>query len=48
MLLNSNEYMDLLQTVKQEIREAQYKATLSINKELILLYHSIGRLINEH
>ena len=34
--------------VKQEIRQAQYKATLSVNKELIMLYHGIGRLINEH
>ena len=34
--------------VKQEIKQAQYKATLSVNKELIMLYHGIGRLINEH
>ena len=48
MLMNDNEYLDLVQTVKREIRQAQYKATLSVNKELILLYHGIGRLINEH
>ena len=46
--MNDNEYLDLVQTVKREIRQAQYKATLSVNKELILLYHGIGRLINEH
>lgn len=48
MLMNNHEYLDLVQLVKQEIRQAQYKATLSVNRELIVLYHSIGRLINEH
>lgn len=48
MLLNDNEYLDLVQTVKQEIRKAQYKATLSVNRELIMLYYGIGRLINRH
>ena len=47
MLMNNNEYLDLVQMVKQEIRQAQYKATLSVNKELIMLYHGIGRIINE-
>ena len=31
MLLNNNEYLDLVQMFKQEIRQAQYKATLSVN-----------------
>ena len=35
MLMNNNEYLDLVQTIKQEIQQAQYKATLSVNKELI-------------
>ena len=48
MLMNDNEYLDLVQSVKQEIRQAQYKATLSVNKELIMLYYGIGRIINEH
>ena len=48
MLMNNNEYLDLVQMVKQEIKQAQYKATLSVNKELIILYHGIGRLINAH
>lgn len=47
MLMN-NEYLDLVRSIKQEIKQAQYKATLSVNKELIMLYHSIGHLINEH
>ena len=48
MLMNNNEYLDLVQMVKQEIKQAQYKATLSVNKELITLYHGIGLIINEH
>lgn len=48
MLLNNNEYLDLVQLVKREIRQAQYKATLNVNRELILLYYGIGRLINAH
>ena len=30
MLMNNNEYLDLVQTIKQEIQQAQYKATLNI------------------
>lgn len=48
MLMNNSEYLDLVQTIKQEIQQAQYKATLSVNKELIMLYYNIGKIINEH
>lgn len=27
---------------------AQYRATVSVNRELLVLYHSIGEVINEH
>ena len=47
MLMNNHEYLDLVQTLKQEIRQAQYKATLNVNKELIMLYYGIGRVINQ-
>ncbi len=48
MLMNNNEYLDLVQNIKQEIRHAQYRAALSVNKELIGLYYNIGQLINKH
>ena len=48
MLMNNNEYLDLVQMVKQKIKHAQHNATLSVNKELIILYHGIGCLINAH
>ena len=48
MLMNSNEYLNIVESIKQEIRTAQYRATVSINRELLVLYHSIGEVINEH
>lgn len=48
MLMNNNEYLNIVETIKLEIKSAQYKAAVSINKELIMLYYNIGRIINEH
>lgn len=48
MLMNSGEYMDLVQGIKQKIQSAQYRAALNINKELICLYYDIGSAINGH
>lgn len=48
MLINSSEYLETIEQIKSEIKAAQYKAAVSINQELILLYHSIGEAINVH
>ena len=48
MLINNNEYLDIIETIKTEIKSAQYKAAVSVNRELIMLYYNIGRIINEH
>lgn len=48
MLMNSNEYIATIEQVKQEIKAAQYKAAVHVNTELIMLYHSIGCVINAH
>ena len=48
VLLNSSEYLNTVESIKQEIRAAQYRASVSINRELLLLYHTIGNTINEH
>lgn len=48
MLMNNNEYLAVIESIKGEIKAAQYKAALNVNRELILLYHSIGQVINEH
>ena len=36
MLMNNNEYIEIIETIKGEIRGAQYKAALSVNRELII------------
>lgn len=48
MLLNQNEYFDTISAIKGEIKKAQYRAVVSANSELLLLYYHIGQVINEH
>ena len=48
LLMNSGEYIATIEQIKREIQEAQYKAAVHVNADLILLYHSIGCVINEH
>lgn len=36
MLMNNSEYLGIVETIKSEIKNAQYKAAVSVNKELIL------------
>lgn len=48
MLMNNNEYFDVIESIKHDIKNAQYKAVVSMNRELILLYYRIGQIINEH
>ena len=45
--LPSREYQDLLISIKQRIRSAQYEALKSVNKKLISLYWDIGKMIIE-
>lgn len=39
------EYADLLYDLKERIRQAQVRAALAVNRELVLLYWQIGRAI---
>lgn len=48
MLNNKNDYLQIIESVKAEIKSAQYKAALSVNREMIMLYYNIGKIINEH
>ncbi len=47
MKIDVSRYGDLLNTVKARIRQAQIKASLSANAEMILMYWDIGRMIHE-
>jgi len=40
-------YITILDDIKARINEAQRNAVLSVNKELIVLYWNIGKIINE-
>jgi predicted nuclease of restriction endonuclease-like (RecB) superfamily len=46
MLLNTDEYIEIVNKIKSQIRDAQYRAILSANSEMIKLYWNIGNTIN--
>lgn len=48
MLVNNNEYLETIEIVKQQIAKARYNAAANVNKELIILYYNIGKIINAH
>ena len=48
MLINSNEYLEIVESIRDEIKGAQYKASVSVNRELIMLYYTLGQVIKEH
>ncbi|GHU69417.1 hypothetical protein FACS1894184_13440 [Clostridia bacterium] len=45
MLINNNGYFQVLESVKAAINNAQYKAVLGVNREQILLFWNIGKVI---
>ncbi|RCV65885.1 Protein of unknown function (DUF1016) [Methanophagales archaeon] len=53
MDVNNNEntgivlYANLLSDIKTRIRQAQVKATLSANAEMIMMYWDIGKMIHK-
>jgi len=48
MLINNNEYFEILKDIKIRIKTAQYKAVLGANREQILLYWNIGKIVSEN
>ncbi len=48
MLLNSTEYITVLETIKNQIQQVQYRAVLGVNREQIFLYWKIGKIILEN
>lgn len=41
-------YVMVVENIKEQIRIAQHRAILNANKEMIILYWNIGKIINEH
>ena len=48
VLMNSSEYISIVEDIKREIKAAQYRAVVHANADMLLLYHDIGCVINEH
>ena len=48
MLINTDSYFQVLESVKAQIKNAQYRAVLGMNREQILLYWNIGKTIVEN
>ena len=46
--MNNNDYLEIAEAIKSEIKNSQYKAIINVNHELVMLYYNIGRIINEH
>ena len=46
-LLLPSGYLEVLEDIKERVRTARIRASLSVNRELIILYWEIGRLILE-
>ena len=45
LIPNAKGYQDLLSILKSQIRTAQVRAALAVNRELVLLYWGIGKQI---
>ena len=45
--ITDKSYLEFLNDLKQRVLSARYKAALSVNRELVLLYHHIGTKILE-
>ena len=48
MLMNTQEYHSIIGKIKQEIKDAQYRAAVHVNADMLILYYDIGCVINEH
>jgi predicted nuclease of restriction endonuclease-like (RecB) superfamily len=48
MLMNSDHYFSVLENIKEQIKEAQYRAVLGVNREQIILFWNIGMIIIEN
>jgi len=48
VLMNSSEYISIVEKIKSEITSAQYRAAVHVNADMLLLYYDIGCVINKH
>ena len=48
MLMNTAEYISIIENIKSEITAAQYRAAVHANTDMLLLYHDIGLRSSGH
>lgn len=48
MLMNDNQYLGVVKEIKERIERARHRVVLSANKELVMMYYEIGKIINSH
>ena len=48
MLMNTQEYLSVIENIKSEITATQYRAAVHVNTDMLRLYYDIGCVINEH
>jgi len=46
-IILNNEQKEFIKNIKEKVRESQYKALRSVNKELINLYWDVGKSLSE-
>ena len=44
MLMNTAEYLSIIENIKSEITAAQYRAAVHVNADMLLLYYDIGQI----
>ncbi len=46
-LPDNNEFKDLIEEIKTKVKEAQYRALLHANYEMIMVYWNVGKDLNK-
>ena len=46
--METKSYITVVENIKTQIRSAKHKVILNANKEMLILYWNIGKLVNEH
>ena len=46
-MADNNTYLQFIREVKQQILESRYQAAKLVNKELLVLYYNIGKMLRE-
>ena len=41
-------YISVVENIKEQTRSAQHRAILNVNKEMLILYWNIGKIIDDH